>query len=160
MLVTVNKALDDCVSLQDSLVSLGGCRHLDGLVQQGSSSRGRCLSPAPIVVIVRGSWPFPDEEPKGTLVDCSWLVWSASCVDCATPYGGFGVWCQLAREPPSEWITTIRTSLLATKWTSVKNLVSSYSEDFLIDCDWLAPSYCNWLYPRHGGIIITFPLLY
>jgi hypothetical protein len=36
-------------------VTLGGCRHLDGLEQRGSSSEGRCLSPAPIVVIVRGS---------------------------------------------------------------------------------------------------------
>jgi hypothetical protein len=65
------EALGDCVSLRISLVSLGGYRHLDGLVQQGSSSRGRCLSPAPIMVIMRGSWPFPGGKPKGTLVDCS-----------------------------------------------------------------------------------------
>ena len=32
------------------------------------------MSLAPIVVIVKGSWPFPGDEPKGTLVDCSWLV--------------------------------------------------------------------------------------
>jgi hypothetical protein len=46
------EALGDCVSLRDLLVTLGGCYHLDGLEQQGSSSRGRCVSLAPIVVIV------------------------------------------------------------------------------------------------------------
>jgi hypothetical protein len=49
------EALGDCVSLWDLLVTLSGCRHLDGLVQRGSSSGGRCLSLAPIMVIVRGS---------------------------------------------------------------------------------------------------------
>ena len=102
-------------------VSLGSCHHLDGLMQRESSSGGRSLSPAPIVVIVRGSWHFPSGAPKGTLVDCSWLVWSSSCVGCAAPYRGFGVWCQLAREHSSEWIVTTRTSLPASKWTSVKN---------------------------------------
>ena len=38
-----------------SLVTLGGCHHLDGLEQRGSSCRGWCLSPAPIMVIVRDS---------------------------------------------------------------------------------------------------------
>ena len=79
------------------------------------------LSPAPIVVIVRGAWPFLGEEPKGTLVDCSWLVWSSSCVGCAAPYWGFGLWCQLARERLSECIATIGSSLPASRWTSVKN---------------------------------------
>jgi hypothetical protein len=68
------EALGDCVSPWISLVTLGVHRLLDCLELWGSSSRGRCLSPAPIVVIVRGSWPFPDGVPKGTLVDCSWLV--------------------------------------------------------------------------------------
>ena len=49
------EALGVCVSLWDSLVTLGGCRHLDGLEQRGSSSGGWRLSLAPIVVIVRGS---------------------------------------------------------------------------------------------------------
>ena len=82
---------------------------------------GHCKWPASIMVIVRGSWPFSGREPKGTRVNCSWLVWSSSCVGCAAPYWGFGMWCQLAREPLSEWIATTRTSLLASKWTSVKN---------------------------------------
>jgi hypothetical protein len=115
------EALDVHVSLWILLVALGGCYHLNGLEQRGSSSGERWLSLAPIVVIVRGSWSFPDREPKGTLVDCSWLVWSLSCVGCAAPYWGFGVWCQLAREPPSQWIATIRTSLPTSKCTSVKN---------------------------------------
>ena len=35
------EALGVRVSLQVLLVTLGGCHHLDGLVQRGSSSRGR-----------------------------------------------------------------------------------------------------------------------
>jgi hypothetical protein len=119
------EALGDYVSLWDSLVTLSGCHHLDSLEQQGSLSRGWWLSPAPIVVIVSGSWPFPSREPKGTLVDCSWFMWSSSCVGCVAPYWGFCVWCQLVRESQSEWIATMRTSLPASKWTSVKILVSS-----------------------------------
>ena len=49
------EALGVRISLRDSLVTLGGCRHLDGLEQRGSSSEGKCLSPALIVVIVRVS---------------------------------------------------------------------------------------------------------
>jgi hypothetical protein len=131
------------VSLWILFVTLGGCSHLDSLEQRGSSSQGRCLSLALIVVIVRGSWPFPSGEPKGTLMDCLWLVWSSSCVGCVAPNWGFGVWCQLACQPPSEWIITMRTSLLASKWTLVKNhyvshLIPRWSIFIGIhSCDWL-----------------------
>jgi hypothetical protein len=151
------EALGVRVSLWDSLITLGGCCHLDGLEQRGSSSRGWWLSLVLIVVIVRGSWPFPSGEPKGTLVNCSWLVWSSSCVGCVAPYWGFGVWCQLAREPPSEWITATRTSFPASKWTSVKNhcviiwLWGDWSSlVFILVIDWFTP----WL----GGITILLTL--
>jgi hypothetical protein len=135
------EALGVRVTLRDSLVTLSGCCHLDVLEQQGSSSGGRCLSPALIVVIVRGSWPFPGGEPKGTLVDCLWLVWFSSCVGCVAPGCGFGVRCQLAREPPSEWIATTRTSLPASKWTSIKKSCVITVRVFLgIHCDWLIDS--------------------
>ena len=49
------EALGVRVSLRDSLVTLGGCRHLDGLEQRGLLSGGWRLSPALIMVIVRGS---------------------------------------------------------------------------------------------------------
>ena len=49
------EALGVRVLLRDLLVTLDGCRHLDDLEQRGSSSGGWCLSPTPIVVIVRGS---------------------------------------------------------------------------------------------------------
>ena len=65
------EALGVCVSLQDSLVTLGGCCHLDGLEQRGSLSEGWCLSSALIVVIVRGFVPSLVERRKVTLVDCS-----------------------------------------------------------------------------------------
>jgi hypothetical protein len=141
------EAHGDCISLLVSLVTLGGYCHLNSLVQRGSSSEGMCLSPAPIMVIVSGSWPFPGGEPKGTLMDCSWLVWSLSCVGCAALDCGFGVWCQLAREPPSEWIVTTGTSLPASKWTLVKNYcvifvsrISWYSLWLIIIILWLAYS--------------------
>jgi hypothetical protein len=35
---------------------------------------------------------FPCGEPKGTLVDCSWLVWSPSCVGCAALDCRLGMW--------------------------------------------------------------------
>jgi hypothetical protein len=131
------EALGDCVSLWDSLVAFGGCRHLDGLVQRGSSNEERWLSPALIVVIVRGSWPFPGGEPKGTLVDYSWLVWSSSCVGCAAPGCGLGGWCLLACEPPSECIATMGTRLSASKRTSVKNHCIILSLGFLWYSLWL-----------------------
>jgi hypothetical protein len=152
------EALDNCVSLRDSLVSLGGCHHLDNLVQRGLSSEGRWLSLAPIVVIVRGSWPISDEEPKGTLVVCSWLVWSSSlfwgmwsssCVGCAAPDYGLDVWCLLACEPQSGWIATTGTSLSASKWTLVKNhcvFLSQRISLVLIDILWLI----TW----HNGITL------
>ena len=153
------EALGVRVSLRDSLVTLG-CRHLDGSEQRGSLSGGWWLSPAPIVVIVRGSWPFPGETPKDTLVDCSWLVWSLSCVGCAAPYWGFGIWSQLAREPPSGWIATTRSSLPASKWTSVKNqCVHHLILRWLVfigiySCDWLAPSLTRW----YKQLLILFTL--
>ena len=49
------EALGVRVSLRDSLVTLGGCHHLDNLEQRGSSSGGCRLSSALIVVTVRGS---------------------------------------------------------------------------------------------------------
>jgi hypothetical protein len=49
------EALSIRVSLRDSLITLGGYHHLDSLEQRGSSSEERCLSLAPIVVIMRGS---------------------------------------------------------------------------------------------------------
>ena len=151
------EALGDCVLLRVSLVFLGGCRHLDGLEQWGSSSGGWWLSPAPIMVFVRGSWPCLGGEPKGTLVNCSWLVWSSSYVGCAVPYWRFGVWCQLAREPPSEWITTTRTSLLASKWTSIKN----HCVIIWFWGDWsslVSILVIDWLIPRHGSITILLIL--
>ena len=152
------EALGVRVSLWDLLVTLGGCRHLDGLEQRGSLSGGWWLSLAPIVVIVRGSWAFPGGAPKGTLVDCSWLVWSSSCVGCAAPYRGFSVWCQLAREPPSEWITTTRSSLSASKWTLIKIIV------FIIwfRGDWsslLSTLVIDWFIHLHDGITFLITLL-
>jgi hypothetical protein len=154
------EALGVRVSLWDLLVTLGGCHHLDGLEQRGSSG-GWCLSLAPIVVIVRGSWPFHGRETKHTLVDWSWLVWSSSCVGCAAPYCGFSVWFQLAREPPSEWIGTTRTSLPASKWISIKKILCHHCPriSWLIMIDWLHRIVIGSI-PRHSGIIITSPLLH
>ena len=58
------KALGVRISLRDLLVTLGGCHHLDGLEQRGSSSRGRCLSLALIMLIVRVLDLSPVESQK------------------------------------------------------------------------------------------------
>ena len=111
------------------------------------------------VVIVSGSdrgdcegfLTFPRRRAKryssGLLVACVILI---LCWLCGTL---LRVWRvnQLAREPPSEWIATTRTSLPASNWTSVKNHCvhhwfwgdwSSLLSIFVID----------WLLPRQGGI--------
>jgi hypothetical protein len=54
-----------------SLVTLGGCRHLDGLEQLVVIGMRWTLFVAIPIVVVRGSSPFPSGEPKGTLVGCS-----------------------------------------------------------------------------------------
>jgi len=131
------EALSDCVSLWISLVTLGVCRHLDGLEQRGSLSGGWCLSPAPIGglwgVLVPSPWEITEDNSSGLRVACG----SSSCVCCAAPSCGLGVWCLLAREPPGEWIATTGTSLSASKWTSEeKSLCYLVSVNF-IGIDWL-----------------------
>jgi hypothetical protein len=101
--------LGDYVLLRDSLVTLGDCRHLDGLVQWGSLSGGRCLSSAPIVVIVRGSWAFLWEITKGIFSGLLVAYGSPSCVGYVALGCRLGMWCLLAHEPPSGWIATTGT---------------------------------------------------
>ena len=80
-----------------------------------------------------------------------------SCVGCAAPYWAFGVWCQLAREPPSVWIATTRTSLPTSKWALVKN-------HFVIiwfQGDWSSLVFIlviDWFIPRLVGITILLTL--
>jgi hypothetical protein len=52
---------------------------------------------------------------------------------CATPAEGLTLDGQLARDPSSGCIAITRSSLPESKWTSVKNLVSSLAEDSLYD---------------------------
>ena len=104
-----------------------------------------------------GFLTYPGGEPKGTLVNYSWLVWSSSCVSCMAPYWGFGLWCQLAREPPSEWIATMRTSLLASKWTSVKD----HCVIIWFQGDWSSLVFIpviDWFIPQLSGITIFLSL--
>ena len=59
-------------------VSLGGCRHLDGLSSEGASTRvGDCLLPSP--GDCEGSCTFLGEEPKG---NSSGLLASLSYLTC------------------------------------------------------------------------------
>jgi hypothetical protein len=52
------------------LVTLDGCRHLDGLEQQRSLWQKLVLILGHLLMIVRGSCVFPGGAPKATLVDC------------------------------------------------------------------------------------------
>jgi hypothetical protein len=54
------------------------------------------------------------------------LCWSAVSAE------GLALKCQLARDPSSGCIATMRTSLPGSKWTSIKNLVSFLAEDSLV----------------------------
>jgi len=51
---------------------------------------------------------------------------------CAAPAEGLALDCQLARDPSSRCIVTTRTSLPGSKRTSVKNIVPSLAEDYLL----------------------------
>jgi hypothetical protein len=62
-------ALEDRLSC-GILVTLGDCRHLDGLEQQMSLWQKLVIVLGHLSVIVRGSCAFPSGAPKATLVDC------------------------------------------------------------------------------------------
>jgi hypothetical protein len=117
---------------------LGAARIVERrLVIVSGSDRGDCEG---FLSLSRG------RSRKASLVDCSWLVWSLSCVGCAAPGCRFSLWCQLACEPLSGWIATTRTSLLASKWTSVKNHYIIFVRGFhWLSCDWLIGFIILWL---------------
>jgi hypothetical protein len=52
---------------------------------------------------------------------------------CAAPAEGLTLDSQLAHDPSSECIATTRSSLPGSKFTSIKNLVSSLAKDSLCD---------------------------
>ena len=146
-------ALLECLHLE----ALGGCRHQDGLEQRGSSSRGWWLSSAPIVVIVRGSWPFLRWRAKryssGLLIVYVILILRWSC----------GTLLRVWRMMPistwtSKWVNrSMRSSLSASKWTSVKIIV------FIIwfRGDWSSLIFIlviDWFIPRLDGITILLSL--
>jgi hypothetical protein len=53
------------------VVTLGGCRHLDGLEAAEELWQDLVIVFGHLPVIVRGSCAFPGGEPKATLVDCA-----------------------------------------------------------------------------------------
>ena len=95
------------------------------------------LSPASIGCLW-GVLCLPQRSAKGNSSGLRVACGSLSCVDCAAPGCGLGVWCLLAREPPSERIATTWTSLLASKWTSEEKLIMSSLSPWysLIFIDW------------------------
>ena len=120
------------------LVTLGICRCLDGLEQQWRFGLCWWLFVADSGDIVRGSFTYsPWVIVKGYSSGLFVAYGSPSCVGCAAPDCGLGVWCLLVREPPSGWIPTMGTSLPASKWTSVKNhcVISCHWDSIVID--WL-----------------------
>jgi hypothetical protein len=107
------------------LVTLGSCHLLDDLVACGSVEARK--------KIVRGSG-----EPLWRVLSLphgsSWIDYSSEArgledphlvSGCAAPAEGLTLDSQLARDPLSECIATTRTSLVATKWTSIKIIVST-----------------------------------
>ena len=90
---------------------------------------------------------------SGLLVACR----SSSCVGCATPDCGLGMWCLLACEPPSERIATTGTSLPSSKWTSIKN----HCVIIWFRGDWSSLVFIlvvDWFTPRLSGITILLTL--
>jgi hypothetical protein len=127
------KALGDCVLLQDSLVSLGGCRAPRPLgaariverrkVLVFGSDRGDCEG---FLTFLRRS---AKRYSSGLLVACVILILCWLC--------GTRLWVRrVMPKPASEWITTTGTSLPASKWTSVKNhcVISCHRDSIVINC--------------------------
>ena len=106
------------------LVTLGGCRHLDGLEQRRRIGTSWWL----FVAISRWLWEvcaYLGGEPKATLVDCS-CHWATSLV-------GRFLWCPsedevratpLSHRTTKCWSTQRGRSVPASTWTSGENRVS------------------------------------
>ena len=75
---------------------------------------GDCFEPRQ--VICEGFLSPPRGRSQlATLVDCSWLGVSPSCSVCAASAEGLALDCQLAHDPSSGRIATMRTSLPGSK---------------------------------------------
>jgi hypothetical protein len=111
--------------------------------------------------IVRGSCPFPDREPKATLVDCAchWATLLAGrFLRCPSVWTRF-VQHLLAAEPATKcWSTQRELACQQAREPREKNRVSPlWLIIWIYHCDW-SSSYCDWFIPRCGGIKITFLL--
>jgi len=148
-------ALGDCFGC-DFLVTLGGCRHIDGLEQRRSIDTSWWLFVAISQWLWGGFVPSLAESRKVTLMDCS-CYWDTSHVSrflrCpsedevpATP---------LSRRTTKCWLTQWGRSVPASTWTSGEK---SASQLCLIDiyspCDWLF-IYCWLVHPLCSGINIS-----
>jgi hypothetical protein len=133
---------------------LGAARIIERrLVIVFGSDRGDC----------EGFLTFPRWRAKrysnGLLVACVIFI---LCWLCGTLLRVWHVM-PLTHEPPSEWIATTRTSLLASKWTSVKKIlchlvprISWYSLWLMVIILWLAHS-STWRYNLPSLSCIYFP---
>jgi len=128
------------------LVTLGGCRHLDGLEQRRSIGTSWWLFVA-ISMWLWGVCAYPGEEPKATLVDCA-CHWATSLVGrflwfpsedevCATP---------LSHQTTKCWSTQWGRSMPASTWTFREKSVSQLCLIGILpvlDCsyigDWFIP---------------------
>ena len=117
------EALRDCVLLWFLLLLLEFCWLLDGLEHWGSLSREWCLFSRSDQWIVWGFEPTSWEITKGITSRLLIACGSPSCIGCTALGYGFIMWYQLAREHPSACIAITRTSMPASKWTSVKKLL-------------------------------------
>ena len=135
------------------LVTLGGCRHLDGLEQRRRIGTSWWL----FVAISRWLWEvcaYLGGVPKATLVDCS-CHWATSLV-------GRFLWCPsedevrattLSHRTTKCWSTQRGRSVPANTWTSGEKLVSQLcliSILPVLDC-----LYWWLVHPLHDGINIS-----
>ena len=151
-------ALGIRVALRISLVSLGGCHHLDGLVQRRRIDMSWWLFVA-ISGDCEGSCTFPDGAPKGNssklLVSLSYLTCGSVlavsyCVDevYETP---------LSRRTTKCWSTQRGRSVLASTWTSGENRLSLVFGILPV----IGYIFILWLvHPLHVGIITLLTYLH
>jgi len=82
---------------------------------------------------VRGSWAFPVGGYNLLLLWIPHGLEDPHIVSgCVAPTEDLSLDCQLAHDPSSGCIATMKTSFPRSKWTSIKNHVSSLAEDSIL----------------------------
>jgi hypothetical protein len=150
-------ALGDCYNC-GVLVTLGGCRHLDGLKQRWRSDTCWWLfvsSSSDLWEVLVPSWRSAKDNSSGLLVSLSYHT-CGRFLRCSLRELGFGF--PISYRTTRCWSTQRGLACWWAREPQEKNRMSSlWLIHWISPGDWYS-SYCDWFIPRRGGIKITFLL--